>query len=108
MANRRLVRARSDCGAALALLDLDIHQEALLRLLRHRPVKGYLVVALTIENAPTEVVAADVGIHRAHLVGALREAVVTLALEYEAVTFADAVAETGLLAAMRMAKQKRC
>jgi hypothetical protein len=36
MGNRPLVRAWSDCGAALALLDLDTLQQALMRLLRQR------------------------------------------------------------------------
>ena len=37
MGNRRLVRARSDRGTALALLDLDTLHEALMHLQRHDP-----------------------------------------------------------------------
>ena len=37
MDNRRLVRARSDRGTALALLDLDTLHEALMHLQRHDP-----------------------------------------------------------------------
>jgi hypothetical protein len=47
MGNRRVIRARSDRGAALALLDLDTLQQALARLLGHAPVQGYLVRSLS-------------------------------------------------------------
>lgn len=107
MGNRRLVRARSDRGTALALLDLDRLREALMRLQRHDPIQAYLVVALAVENAPAEVVAADVGLDRAHLVGALGKAVRALALEYESVTFATAMQEPSPAPAMPVAKQKR-
>jgi hypothetical protein len=50
MGNRRLVRARSDCGAALALLSLDLLQVALMRLLQTRPGEGYLVVRLAMRK----------------------------------------------------------
>jgi hypothetical protein len=62
MGNRRMVRARSDCGGALALLSLDLLQAALMRLLQHKPGEGYLVVRLAVENAPAEAVAAETGI----------------------------------------------
>jgi hypothetical protein len=42
MGNRRLVRARSDRGTALALLDLDTLHEALMCLQRHDPSQAYL------------------------------------------------------------------
>src|SRR5919197_5531384 len=48
--DRRLVRARSDRGAALALLDLDTLHQALVRLQQHEPLQFYLVVALAVEN----------------------------------------------------------
>ena len=41
MGNRRLVRARSDRGTALALLDLDTLHEAPMRLQRHDPSQAY-------------------------------------------------------------------
>ena len=106
MGNRRLVRARSDRGAALALLDLDRLREALVRLQRHDPVQAYLVVALAVENAPVDVMAADVGIDRAHLGGALGKAVAAPALAYESVTFTSAVEEPNLGSAMRSAVRK--
>ena len=56
MRNRRMIRARSDHGAALALLDLGTLHVALMRLLQHNPSQGYLVVRLAVENAPAEVV----------------------------------------------------
>ena len=107
MGNRRLVRARSDRGAALDLLDLDRLPEALMRVQRHDPVQAYLlVVALAVENAPADVVAADVGLDRAHLVGALGKAVAALALACESVTFTSAVEEPTLGSAMRAAMRK--
>ena len=54
MGNRRLVRARSDRGAALDLLDLDRLREALMRVQRHDPVQAYLAVR-------GHVVSADLG-----------------------------------------------
>jgi hypothetical protein len=45
MGNRRLVRARSDPGVALALLDLAMLREALARLLRHDLIWSYLAAA---------------------------------------------------------------
>ena len=68
LGNRRRVRARSERGAALALLDLDTLREALARLLWHTPAHGYLVVTLAVENAPADVVASEVGVGRAQLV----------------------------------------
>jgi hypothetical protein len=106
MGNRRLVRARSDRGAALALRDLDRLREALMRLQRHDPVQAYLIVALAVENAPAAVVAADVGLDRAHLVGAPGKAVAVLALAYESVTFTSAVKKPNLGSAMRAAIRK--
>jgi hypothetical protein len=106
MGNRRLVRARSDRGAALALLDLDRLREALMRLQRHDRVQAYLVVALAVENAPADVVAAHVGLDRAHLVGAMDKAVAALALARESVTFTSAVEEPNLGSAMRAAMRK--
>src|SRR5437762_3281574 len=93
MGNRWLVRARSDRGAALAPLDLDRLREALMRLQRHDPVQAYLFVALAVENAPADIVAADVGLDRAHQVPTLGKAVAALALAYESVTFTSAVEE---------------
>ena len=69
MGNRRLVRARSDRGTALALLDLDTLHEALMRLQRHDPSQAYLIIALAVENAPADVVAADVDIDPATWLG---------------------------------------
>src|SRR5438105_15016242 len=62
MGNHRLVRARSDRGGALAVLDLDTLQQALVRLLGLAPTQGYLVVRLALENAPADIVAAETGI----------------------------------------------
>jgi hypothetical protein len=106
MGSRRLVRARSDRGAALALLDLDTLQQALAHLLRHNPLQGYLVVALAVENAPADVVASETGIDPAQLVAAVRAALAALALEYESVAFAGAVEERDLTAAVRAAMRK--
>ena len=107
MGNRRLVRARSDRGAALALLDLDTLQQALARLLRHDLLQGYMVVALAVENAPADVVASETGIDPAQLVAAARAALGALALEYEAVAFAGDVEEPGLAGAMQMSTSRR-
>ena len=104
MGNRRLVRARSDRGTALALLDLDTLHEALMRLQRHDPSQAYLIIALVVENAPADVVAADVGIDPAHLIRALGEAVRALARAYESVTCAGAVDEPNLESALRKAR----
>jgi hypothetical protein len=94
MGNRRMIRARSDCGAALALLDLGTLQVALLRLLQHKPSQGYLVVRLAVDNAPAAVVVAETGIAPAQQVAAARAALAALALEYESVAFAAIVAES--------------
>jgi hypothetical protein len=104
--NRRLVHAWSDRGAALALLDLDRLREALMRLQPHDPVQAYLVVALAVENAPADVVAADVGLDRAHLAPALGKAVAALALACESVPSTSAVEEPNLGSAMRAARRK--
>ena len=104
MGNRRLVRARSDRGTALALLDLDRLHEALLRLQRHEPSQAYLIIALAVENASADVVAADVGIDPTHLLRALGEAVRALARAYESVTCAGAVDEPTLGSALRNAR----
>jgi hypothetical protein len=104
MANRRLVRARSDRGTALALLDLDTLHEALMRLQRHDPSQAYLISALAVENAPADVVAADIGIDPAHLIRALGEAVRALARAYESVSCAGAVDEPSLGSALRKAR----
>jgi hypothetical protein len=104
MGNRRLVRARSDRGTALALLDLDTLHEALMRLQRHDPSQAYLISALAVENAPADVVAADVGIDPAHLIRALGEAVRALARAYESVSCAGAVDEPSLGSALRKAR----
>ena len=74
MGNRRMIRARSDCGAALVLLDLDTLQQALAHLLRHDPSQGYLVVRLAVENAPVQVVAAETGLDPVQQVAAARAA----------------------------------
>jgi hypothetical protein len=99
MGNRRLVRARSDRGTALALLDLDTLHEALTRLQRHEPSQAYLIIALAVENASADVVAADVGIDPT-----LGEAVRALARAYESVTCAGAVDEPTLGSALRNAR----
>jgi hypothetical protein len=104
MGNRRLVRAHSDRGTALALLDLDTLHEALMRLQRHDPSQAYLIIALTVENAPADVVAADVGIDPAHLIRALGEAVRALARAYESVTCAGAVDKPNPESALRTAR----
>jgi hypothetical protein len=83
------------------LLDLDTLQQALARLLRHDPSQGYLIIALAVENAPADAVAAETGIDPTQQVAAARSALVALALEYEAVAFAGAVEEPGLAGAMR-------
>jgi hypothetical protein len=104
MGNRRLVRARSDRGTALALLDLDTLHEALMCLQRHDPSQAYLIIALVVENAPADVVAADMGIDPAHLVGALGQAVRALARAYESVTCAGAVDKPNPESALRTAR----
>jgi hypothetical protein len=100
MGNRRMIRARSECGAALALLDLDTLQEALARLLRHNPRQAHLIIALAVENAPAEVVASQTGLDPSQQVAAVRAALSALALEYESVAFTRAVEEPGLGAAL--------
>ena len=107
MGNRRLVRARSDRGTALALLDLNTLHEALMRLQRHDPSQAYLIIALAVENAPADVVAADVGIDPPHLSRALGEAVRALARAYESVTCAGVVAEPNLGSALRKVRLQR-
>jgi hypothetical protein len=104
MGNRRLVRARSDRGTVLALLDLDTLHEALMCLQRHDPSQAYLIIALVVENAPADVVAADMGIDPAHLVGALGQAVRALARAYESVTCAGAVDKPNPESALRTAR----
>ena len=106
MGNRRLVRARSDRGTALALLDLDTLHEALMWLQRHDPSQAYLIIALAVENAPADVVAADVGIDPAQLVAALGKAVRALARAYESLTCARAVDEPNLGSALRNARPR--
>jgi hypothetical protein len=88
MGNRRLVRARSDRGAALALLDLDTLQAALMRLLGHDPIQASLIIALAVENAPAAVVAAELSMAHAQLTGELHKAVAALARHYEHIAFA--------------------
>ena len=105
MGNRRLIRARSDCGGALALLNLDMLQAALMRLLQNKPGEGYLIVRLAVENAPADVVAAETGIAPAQQVAAAQAALAALALEYESVAFAAVVEEPGLQGAMRTGRR---
>jgi hypothetical protein len=107
MGNRRLVRARSDRGGALAVLNLDMLQQALVRLLGLAPAQGYLVVRLALENAPADVVAAETGIDPVQQVAAARAALAALALEYESVAFAGAVEERDLGSAMRTERRPR-
>ena len=40
-----------------------------MRLLRHDPLQGYLVVALAVENAPADRVAGEVSMSSAQVVG---------------------------------------
>ena len=101
LGNRRMIRARSDRGGALALLDLDTLQQALMRLLGHNPSQAYLIIALAVENAPADVVAAQTGIDPAQQVTAAQAALAALALDYESVAFASAVEEPSLGPAMR-------
>jgi hypothetical protein len=101
MGNHRLIRARSNRGAALDLLDLDTLHQALMCLPRHDPSEGYPVIALAVENAPADVVAAETGIDPAQQVAAARAAIAALALEYESVAFAGAMQERDLGAAVR-------
>ena len=120
MGNRRMVRARSDCGAALALLALDTLQQALARLLGHAPVQGYLVVRLAVENAPAADVAAEPGLDPAHatedphqgrLVGVVRLGRAAprrpISPRSESVAFAGAVEEPSLAAVLRRAHRPR-
>jgi hypothetical protein len=106
MGNRRLVRARSDRGGALAVLDLDTLQQALVRLLGIAPTQGYLVVRLALENAPADIVAAETGVDPVQQVATAKAALAALALEYESVAFAGAVDEPGLGPATRAALRK--
>jgi hypothetical protein len=66
----------------------------------------YLIVVLAETNAPTDVVAGDVGLDQTHLVGALGKAVAAPALAYESVIFISAVEEPNLGSAMRAAMRK--
>ena len=106
MGNRRLVRARSDRGGALAVLDLDTLQQALVRLLGLAPTQGYLVVRLALENAPAHIVAAETGIDPVQQVATAKAALAALALEYESVAFAGVVAEPGPLGAARKGRRQ--
>jgi hypothetical protein len=101
MGNRRLIRARSARGGALAVLDLDTLQQALLRLLGLAPTQGYLVVRLALENAPADIVAAETGLDPVQQVATAKAALAALALEYESVAFASVVAEPSPLGAAR-------
>ena len=111
MGDCQLIRARSDRGAALALLDLDTLQQALVRLQQHDPIQFYLVVALAVENANAVAVAAELGMDQGHIMGALHAAMAALALDYEAVAFAGAVEAHDLgaavCAAMRNERRRR-
>jgi hypothetical protein len=106
MGNRRLVRSRSDRGGALAVLDLDTLQQALVRLVGLAPTQGYLVLRLALENAPADIVAAETGIDPVQQVVTAKAALAALALEYESVAFAGAVEEPGLAVTMREALRK--
>jgi hypothetical protein len=103
MAGRRLIRARSDRGAALAFsaLNLDVLREALLRLLQHSPEQAHLLVAVALsdsdEDTPTDVrgVAAELGIAHVEVLGELHKALAALARHYEDLAFAASVAGEG-------------
>ena len=73
---------------------------------RHDPSQAYLIIALAVENAPADVVAADVGIDPAQLVAALGKAVRALARAYESLTCARAVDEPTLGLALRNARPR--
>jgi hypothetical protein len=90
-------------GSALALINLDTLQQACERLLQHDPIQGYLVIALAVENATADVVAAKTGIDPVQHIGAARVALAAMALEYESVAFAGHVEEHDLIAAVRAA-----
>ena len=90
MAEKRLVRARSDAGAPVWHLGLEVLREALCRLLSQDDGDGdgELIFRLVVEGADPAVVAAERGVSRPVLVEQLRDAVDELALEYEEVAFA--------------------
>src|SRR4051794_34713856 len=74
MAQKRLVRARGDVGAALRHLDVGVLREALGRMLCHAWADGYLIYQVVVEGVEPDQVAAERGISRAALVEHLREA----------------------------------
>jgi hypothetical protein len=74
--------------------------------LQHDPIQSYLVIALAVENAEADIVAAETGIAPVQQIVAARAALATLALEYESVAFAGHVEEHDLIAAVRAAMRK--
>ena len=89
MVDRRLVRARSEEGAALRHLDLDVLPEALSQLLRAEWESASLIVELVVEGADPAVLTAERGVSRPVLVEQLREAVAALATRYERLANGD-------------------
>ena len=89
MAERHLVRARSEDGSPLRRLDLETLRDALTGLLMpdddddDDDDDGWLIYRLIVEGAEPAQVAAERGIDEAELVDLLREAVESLAIQYE-------------------------
>jgi DNA-directed RNA polymerase specialized sigma24 family protein len=100
MAARRLMRARSDAGAALRRLDLETLRAALERLLARAPTQAYLLVGVALEDGPADVVAAELGLAPAQVMQELQGALAALARQYEEVAFAGEVEEPGLYGAL--------
>jgi hypothetical protein len=93
MAERRLVRAPSDAGAALRRLDAEVLREALSQMLREQWDDGSLIYDLVVEGMEPAHVAAERGTSRPALTEQLRDAVARLALEYEHVAYGNSKQE---------------
>lgn len=98
---RRLVRARSDAGAALRHLDLHMLREALSTLLRHDWEVGSVIYDLVVKGTEASVAAVERGVSLAVLTEQLRHAVQRVASAYEARAYAGEVSEPGLAGAVR-------
>ena len=93
MAERRLVRAPSDAGAALRRLDAEVLREALSRMLREQWDDGSLIYDLVLEGMEPAHVAAERGTSRPAPTEQLRDAIARLALEYEHVAYGESKQE---------------
>jgi DNA-directed RNA polymerase specialized sigma24 family protein len=101
MATQRLIRARGDRGGALASVDVATLRAALEHLLERAPAQAYLLIAVALEDAPAEVVAAELSIAPAQVMREVQGALAALARQYEQIAFAGEVEEPGLYGALR-------